>query len=81
MKNILSYQPLTRFTGKEILDWAKFQIENNTSHVKQGKRILRLYENTLQLDRQYFVFSTFETAGCGDMRHEPLVIKAVPKKV
>lgn len=80
MKNILSYQPLTRFTGQEILDWAKFQVENNTSHEKQGKRILRLYENTLQPDRQYFVFSNYETAGCGDFVHQPLVIKAVPVK-
>ncbi len=80
IKNILSYKPLTRFTGKEIIDWAKFQVNNNTSHVKQGKRILRLYEDTLKPECEYFVFSNYETAGCGDIRHEPIVIKAVPHK-
>ena len=76
MKNILSYQPLTRFTGKEILDWAKYHVENNTSHAKQGKRILRLYEKTLNPTRMYYVLSNYETAGCGDFRHEPIVLRA-----
>ena len=41
MRNILSYQPGTKFSGQEIIDWAKFHVKNATSHAKQGKRILR----------------------------------------
>ncbi len=75
MKNILSYQPGTIFSGKEILDWAYFQVNNATSHQKQGKRIIRLYADTLQSDRNYYVCSSYETFGCGNWRNEPLIIK------
>lgn len=76
MKNILSYQPGTVFTGKEILDWAKFHVENDTSHARQGRRILRLYSQTLNPTRFYIVKSNYETWGCNEFRHEPLVIKS-----
>ena len=75
MRNILSYQSNTAFTGKEILAWAAFQVNNQTSHIKQGQKILKLYSETLNPSRYYYVRSSYETAGCGDIRHEPLIIK------
>lgn len=76
MKNILSYQNGAVFTGKEIIDWANYQVDNKTSKSKYGSRILRYYKDTLQSTREYHVFSRYETAGCGDIRTMPLVIKA-----
>lgn len=35
MKNILSYKNPC-FSGQEILDWANYQVNNKTSHYKQG---------------------------------------------
>lgn len=77
MKNILSYKQGTTFTGQEILDWAYFQIHNKTSHEKQGKRIIRMYENTLKPDRNYHILSSYESFGCDDWIHKPLVIKEI----
>lgn len=73
MKNILSFKPGTKFLGKEILDWARYQVENKTSHWKQGVKILSMYGNTLKPDRKYYVSSSYETFGCGDFRHTPIV--------
>lgn len=39
MKNIFSYKEGSRFSGKEINDFCKDQIENNKSHAKEAKRI------------------------------------------
>ena len=63
MRNILSYQPLTTFSGEEILNWANFQVEYQTSHFKQGRRILRYFGN-LRPERMYLVKTQYETAGC-----------------
>ena len=63
MRNILSYNRSIPFEGKEILAWAHFQVENETSHAKQGRKILALYEATLAPERNYRVFSSFETFG------------------
>ena len=75
VKNILSYKPCTIFSGQEILDWAKYQIENKTSHFKQGKRVMRLYGKTLNPNRNYQIFSQYETWHCGNLVHKPLVVK------
>ena len=75
MKNILSYKPGTHFSGKEILDWAKYQIENKTSHYAQGKRVMRLYGKTLNPNRSYVIHSSYESWGCGNWVHKPLVMK------
>lgn len=75
MKNILSYQNSAVFTGKEIIDWANFQVDNKTSKSKYGARILKYYKDTLKSTREYHVFSRHETAGCNDIRTIPLVIK------
>lgn len=76
MKNILSYQNGTMFTGKEIIDWANYQVNNKTSKSKYGLRILKYYKDTLKFDRKYRVFTRHETAGCNDTRAMPLVTKA-----
>lgn len=36
MKNILSYKSGTLFSGKEIKEWIRYQIENETSHYKEA---------------------------------------------
>lgn len=75
MKNILSYQNGTTFTGKEIIDWANFQVNNKTSKSRYGSMVLRYYKDTLKSDRKYRVFTRYETAGCNDIRVMPLVIR------
>ena len=77
MKNILSYQYPVTFSGKEIRDWANYQIQNNTSHKEQAERILKLYGDTIVSERKYRVLSSFETFGCAEIRHSPLIIKAL----
>ena len=39
MKNILSYKLGSTFTGKEIMDWCKYQIETKSSHLREAKRL------------------------------------------
>lgn len=39
MRNILSYAPCTRFAGKEIKEWIKFHIENQTEYTKEAQRM------------------------------------------
>lgn len=75
MKNILSYQNGTVFTGSEIIDWANFQVDNKTSKEKYGARILKCYKDTLKSYREYRVYTRYETAGCNDIRIAPLVIR------
>lgn len=76
MKNILSFKPGTKISGQEILDWANFQVINKTSHFKQGFRILKYFGN-LRPERMYLIKTQFETFGRGDIRHKPMVIKAI----
>ena len=54
MKNILSFKPGTKISGREILNWANFQVEHQTSHFKQGRRILKYFGN-LRPERMYLV--------------------------
>ena len=39
MRNIFSYKEGSLFSGKEIKDFCKDQIENRKSHAKEAKRI------------------------------------------
>lgn len=41
MKNILSYKSGTLFYGKEIKEWIRYQIENETSHYKEAVNMQR----------------------------------------
>ena len=59
MKNILSYKNPC-FSGQEILDWANYQVNNKTSHYKQGLRVLNLFGN-IKPDRKYYIFSNYRT--------------------
>ena len=43
MRNILSYQYGTIFTGKEINDFIKYNIDNNTSHKKYCIRLIKQF--------------------------------------
>ena len=53
MKNILSYIPGTKFTGKEIKEWIKFHIENQTEYTKEAKKMVE-YLN-ISDDAEYWV--------------------------
>lgn len=59
MKNILSYKNPC-FSGQEILNWANYQVNNKTSHYKQGLRVLNLFGN-IKPDRKYYIFSNYHT--------------------
>lgn len=56
MKNILSYKPGTKFFGKEILEWAQYQIDHNTSKRKQGQKIMNRFSN-LNPNCEYKIYS------------------------
>ena len=66
MKNILSYKKGTSFLGKEIKEWAKYNIENQTSHMKQAKYILEKYSN-LKEEEKYIIYTNSPGTGCGEV--------------
>ncbi len=74
MKNILSYKNPC-FSGQEILDWANYQVNNKTSHYKQGLRVLNLFGN-IKPDRKYYIFSNYRTwrSYCGYSIKPKLII-------
>lgn len=74
MKNILSYKNPC-FSGQEILDWANYQVNNKTSHYKQGLRVLNLFGN-IKPDRKYYIFSHYRTwhSHCGYSIKPKLII-------
>lgn len=76
MRNILSYQFGTEFKGEEILTWAKYQVENKTSHTWQGAYILRKF-GKMKPKRKYYIKTSYEGTGCGEIIHKPLIIRAV----
>ena len=73
MRNILSYQPDMKFTGREIIEWSNFQVENKTSHMKQGEYILKHFN--LLPHREYYIRTSYEGTGCGEIIHKPLILK------
>lgn len=75
MKNILSYKNPC-FSGQEILDWANYQVNNKTSHYKQGLRVLNLFGN-IKPNKKYYIFSNYRTWSCCgyDTIHKPIVYK------
>ena len=72
MRNILSYQNGV-FSGEEIMNWAKHQVENKTSHKRNARYILNHYK--LLPQRQYGIKTSFFGTGCGEVRHRPLIYK------
>ena len=74
MKNILSYQPGTPFSGADIIEWAKFQIENNTSHALQADHILVHYKN-ISPNEEYAVYTSYRGTSCGELRKIPFLRK------
>ncbi len=75
MRNILSFQPGSKFSGEEILQWAKFQVDNQTSHMRQGSSILRRFGN-LRPEREYRIMTSYEGTACGSLIHKPLILKS-----
>ena len=44
MKNILSYAPGTKFTGKEIKEWIRYNTENKTSHSVEARNMVKYFD-------------------------------------
>ena len=59
MRNILNEKQGTKFTGKEILDWANFQIENETSDKEEALVILDRFSN-IESDSFYQVVKSHD---------------------
>ena len=78
MRNILSYEIGTQFTGQEILDWAQYQVNNKTSHKKQGEIILRRF-NKIKPTKLYFLKTNYQGTASGETIHKPLVINSRPE--
>lgn len=76
MRNILSYQFGAKFKGEEILTWAKYQIENETSHAWQGAYILQRF-STMKPKTKYYIKTSYEGTGCGEIIHKPLIIRVI----
>lgn len=51
MKNILSYQCGSVFTGKEIKEWIAYHLKNKTSHTRQANYLRRFF--SLKDDKLY----------------------------
>lgn len=73
MKNILSYQNAV-FSGKEILDWANYQIDNHTSHYGQGLRILN-YFSKIKPDEDYIIQTSYETFSVNEIRKQIRILR------
>lgn len=73
MKNILSYQNAI-FSGKEILDWANYQIDNHTSHYSQGLRILD-YFSEIKSDENYIIQTSYETFSVNEIRKQIRILR------
>lgn len=74
MRNILSYTPDAVFTGKEILDWANYHVENKTGHFRNARLILYYYGN-LNSETLYTI-QTYRTPNHWDERIQiPLITK------
>ena len=79
MKNILSYKKWTPISGKEIKEWIRYNLENETSHSKTAKKMekyLNIDDNTM-----YFLNLTTPTSGCGEVRDTPMVTRCNPESV
>ena len=67
MKNILSYKSGTLFSGKEIKEWIRYQIENETSHYKEAVDMQRydvldearyyIYKGNYQASARHFLIT------------------------
>lgn len=80
MKNILSYKPGTRFTGKEIKSWIEYHTTHQTSHTKQALH-LRQHHSNIRDAREYFVFPRRVTQDYhdpiyGKMHAYPQIVRA-----
>lgn len=73
MENILSYQNAV-FSGKEILDWANYQIDNHTSHYNQGLRILN-YFSEIKSDENYIIQTSYETFSVNEIRKQIRILR------
>ena len=76
MRNILSYVPGTKFSGFEILQWAKFQVSHKTSHRKQGAHIIRKFGN-IKPERQYIIITSYQRTRFDKISKKPFVKKVV----
>lgn len=74
MKNILSYIPGTQFSGKEILDWAKYQVANETSHKEYGEIIMEKFSN-IKPEKLYCIETNYRGTGCGEIKNKPRIWK------
>lgn len=75
MRNILSYQHKV-FTGREILKWAHYQLDNQVAlpRLRQAKRILSRFGN-INPDREYVILPSYETFGCGCRNKKVLIMR------
>lgn len=76
MRNILSYVPGTKFSGFEILQWAKFQVSHKTSHRKQGAHIIRRFGN-IRPERHYTIATSYQRTKFDKILKKPLVKRAI----
>ena len=75
MRNILSYTADATFTGKEILDWVHYQVENKTGHFRNARLILYYYGN-LNTETLY----TIQTYRTPNHWYERVQIPLITKK-
>lgn len=53
MKNILSYQCGSVFTGKEIKEWIAYHLKNKTGHTRHANYLKRFF--SLKDDKLYYL--------------------------
>lgn len=73
MKNILSYHN-NSVSGKEIMVWAEAFKESDTTRNRYARYILRRYNNLIS-ERQYYVYTQYESTGCMNTKHLPYIVR------
>jgi len=73
IKNILSFNG-KNILGKEIKEWIKFHIENQTEYSKMAKTMERYLETIID-ERNYKIDLAPKGTGCGERkRYHPNII-------
>ena len=74
MKNILSYHN-NSISGKEIIAWAEAFKKSDITRSRYARYILRRYNNLIS-ERQYYVYTQYESTGCANIKHLPYIVRA-----
>lgn len=70
MRNILSYQPGSKFSGKEINEFCEDQMKNHGSHYKEAKHLYMhyIFKDSRMYELVHIPFRMYEPERVGFLR-------------